>query len=381
MSPIAVDDLPPPIMVNEGVLPGSKLDPQKQSINGSIPLSKPVATTNEASVNGVAAPNDHKSSRDLNTPLRDIPAFSARKLRVITIGAGFSAMIFAHKLRYQHPEIGNIMDHTIYEARGETGGTWLVNNYPGVQCDVPAHIYAFPFDPNPEWDRFYATGPAIHEYFVRTVKKWNLDRDVVFNAKVVGAYWQEDQAKWKVTVEEQGERREDFADVVVSAQGFLNTWKWPEIAGLHVFQGQKVHSAAWDHSQDYSHKRIAVIGNGSSGIQILPEIAKLPGVQVVSFQRGPTWVISRHDPGRLVGKVNAGNNPEYSEEEKRRFKTDPKAHHGYRKQLIHRTNQAFRMVGTIVQYIVALTDICSLSKAQQRTLQALKWPKSRWQPS
>lgn len=344
MSPIAVDNPRRPVMVNEGVLPESKIDSQKQQKDGSVRDDKPAATTNGASINNAQVSNGHISSSDWNIPLRDVPAFSARKLRVITIGAGFSAMIFAHKLRYRHPEIADIVDHTIYEARGETGGTWLVNNYPGVQCDVPAHIYAFPFDPNPEWSHFYATGPEIHEYFTRTVKKWDLDRDIVFNTRVVGAHWQEDQAKWKVTTESEGEQREELADILISAQGFLNTWKWPEIEGLQDFQGQKVHSAAWDHNKDYSNKRIAVIGNGSSGIQILPEIAKLPDVQVVSFQRGPTWVVSRHDPGRLVGKANAGSNPEYTEEERRKFRTDPKAHHAYRKNLIHRTNLAFRMV-------------------------------------
>lgn len=264
MSPIAVDNVRRPILVNEGVLPQSKSDAQIQHKDVSVLSSKPAATINGAHVGDVDVPTDHISSSDWNIPLREIPAFSARKLRVITIGAGFSAMIFAHKLRYRHPEIADIVDHTIYEARGETGGTWLVNNYPGVQCDVPAHIYAFPFDPNPEWNHFYATGPEIHEYFVRTVKKWNLDRDTVFNTRVVGAHWQEDQEKWKVTVDQQGERREEFADILISAQGFLNTWKWPDIEGLHEFQGQKVHSAAWDHSKDYSHKKIAVIGNGSS---------------------------------------------------------------------------------------------------------------------
>lgn len=62
------------------------------------------------------------------------------------------------------------------------------------------------------------------------------------------------------------------------------------VVGLSDFQGRQVHSAGWDHNYDYSFKRIAIIGNGSSGIQILPEMARLPGTQVISFQRGPTWV-------------------------------------------------------------------------------------------
>ncbi|RFU26289.1 hypothetical protein B7463_g10049, partial [Scytalidium lignicola] len=297
--------------------------------------------------NGTQNSNVHlkKESNDARprVPLRDVPAYSTRKLRIITIGAGFSGLIFAHKLLYEHPEMENIATNTIFESRPEIGGTWLVNTYPGVQCDVPSHIYAFPFDPNPDWSHFYSTGQQIHEYMKKIVRKWNLDRDVQFNTRVVGLFWQEELGKWKVTVEHKGERLDEFADIVISGQGFLSSWKWPEIPGLDAFEGKKVHSASWDHSFDYSHKRIAVIGNGSSGIQILPQLAKLDGTIVTSFQRGPTWIVSRMDPGKLLGKPNIGSNPEYTEDDKKLFRENPEAHHQYRKNLIHSINKAFKM--------------------------------------
>lgn len=68
-------------------------------------------------------------------------AFTPRKLKVITIGAGFSGLLMAHKFQHRFPEMQDMVDHTIFEAHSEVGGTWFVNNYPGVQCDVPAHIY------------------------------------------------------------------------------------------------------------------------------------------------------------------------------------------------------------------------------------------------
>jgi NAD(P)-binding Rossmann-like domain len=75
-------------------------------------------------------------------PLRTLPAYVPRKkLRIITIGAGFSGLTLAHKLRYQHPEMEDLATHTIFEAHPDIGGTWLMNSYPGVQCDLPAHIY------------------------------------------------------------------------------------------------------------------------------------------------------------------------------------------------------------------------------------------------
>lgn len=74
-------------------------------------------------------------------PLNDQPSLRPRKLRAIIIGAGYSGLTLAHKLRYQHPEMEDILTYKIFEARSDIGGTWLANTYPGVQCDVPAHIY------------------------------------------------------------------------------------------------------------------------------------------------------------------------------------------------------------------------------------------------
>lgn len=68
-------------------------------------------------------------------------AYTPRKIKVFTIGAGFSGLLMAHKFQHRFPEMRDIVEHTIFEAHSEVGGTWFVNNYPGVQCDVPAHIY------------------------------------------------------------------------------------------------------------------------------------------------------------------------------------------------------------------------------------------------
>lgn len=76
-----------------------------------------------------------------STALKPLPAYTPRKLRVVTIGAGYSGLTLAHKLQHQHSDLSDIVNHTIYEARSELGGTWLVNTYPGVVCDVPSHIY------------------------------------------------------------------------------------------------------------------------------------------------------------------------------------------------------------------------------------------------
>ena len=76
-----------------------------------------------------------------SVPFNPQYALNPRKLRIITIGAGFSGLLIAHKFQHRFPELQDFVDHTILEGRSDIGGTWLVNTYPGVQCDVPSHIY------------------------------------------------------------------------------------------------------------------------------------------------------------------------------------------------------------------------------------------------
>jgi predicted NAD/FAD-binding protein len=92
--------------------------------------------------NGVTSEvNNNDDRATICIPLHQQNAYQPRKLRVVTIGAGYSGLTLAHKLRYQHPEVEEVVTHTIFESRPDIGGTWLVNTYPGVQCDVPSHIY------------------------------------------------------------------------------------------------------------------------------------------------------------------------------------------------------------------------------------------------
>lgn len=127
--------------------------------------------------------------------------------------------------------------------------------------------------------------------------------------------------------------------------GSTSTHRWPDIPGIESFKGHRVHSADWDHKFDYSHKRIAVIGNGSSGFQIVPQLAKLPGTTVTNFARGSAWIYYRVPPSQHLGKAATGktNNPTYTEEQKRQFREDPESMREHRKQMINRTNKAFKM--------------------------------------
>ncbi|KAH8695729.1 hypothetical protein GQ44DRAFT_634789 [Phaeosphaeriaceae sp. PMI808] len=285
--------------------------------------------------------NDWQKAQD-PFQLASAYGYTPRKLKVFTIGAGFSGLLMAHKFQHRFPEMKDIVEHTIFEARHEVGGTWLVNNYPGVQCDVPAHIYAFPFDPNPDWTRFYASGAEILEYFKKIVRKWNLDRDLQLNTKVIGAQWREIPGMWEVEVENTRtqEKRMEKCHVLISGQGVLVHENWPKIPGFGSFRGHITHSARWDHDFDYSNKRIAVIGNGSSGIQIVPQMAKLPGTTVHNFIRSGAWVYYRAPPSKHMGREVDDPNPAYTEAEKEQFR-NPERHQQYRKGIVSRTNKSF----------------------------------------
>ncbi|KAL9096973.1 MAG: hypothetical protein Q9165_000937 [Trypethelium subeluteriae] len=285
------------------------------------------------STNGIPPAEAHdnpKHMEDITIPLNDVPAFTpTKKLRVVTIGAGYAGMTLAQKLQNKYAEeMEGLIDHTIFESKDCVGGTWVEN--------------AFPFSPNPNWSRFYSTGPEILEYMQKTVKEWSLDRNVKFRNTVKGAYWQEKRSQWKLIIEHEGTEREEYADVLISARGFLSKPKWPSISGLQDFQGKRVHSAMWDHSFDYTHKRIGIIGNGSSAIQILPQMAKLEGAQVTSFQHGPTWIFSRMTPAKLVGSEDPSFNPPFRDEDRQRFQ-DPQELKKYRKTIQGGINSAFKM--------------------------------------
>jgi cation diffusion facilitator CzcD-associated flavoprotein CzcO len=260
-----------------------------------------------------------------------------RKLRVVTIGAGISAMGLAHKFQHEH-KLNNILEHTIYEANSNVGGTWYVNTYPGVACDVPAHIYTFPFEPNPDWSTYYASGSEILEYFKRTVAKYDLARDVKCSHRVEHAAFNEEKGKWELRVRHGEETVTDECDVLISATGFLSHWRWPSIPGLHDFGGHLCHSAVWDAEYDFEGKNIAVIGNGSSAIQIVPQLVEKVA-HLTNFVRRPTYIT----PGLGSAIIGGQTQHVYTEEEKRQFREDPGALHEYRKKIQAGSNRSFDM--------------------------------------
>ncbi|KAF2197928.1 FAD/NAD(P)-binding domain-containing protein [Delitschia confertaspora ATCC 74209] len=220
--------------------------------------------------------------------LNDTPIENFRPLKVIVIGAGYSGIYCGIRI----PERLRNVELVIYEKNAGVGGTWYENRYPGCACDIPAHSYQFSFEPNLDWSSLYAPAPEIQAYLERVTKKYSADRFIKLSHQVTGCRWEEKTGKWHVSVKNlnTGEEIQDTADVLVSARGGLNNYAWPEIDGFDTFKGEVMHSAKWNEDYNFTNKRIGVIGSGSSAIQIVPSLQRLPGTKLTTFVRSKTWI-------------------------------------------------------------------------------------------
>ncbi|KAK5551734.1 hypothetical protein LTR46_010329 [Exophiala xenobiotica] len=216
---------------------------------------------------------------------------------VVIIGAGISGMCTAIDLIKRN----NCRNFIILEKSGGVGGTWRDNRYPGCCCDVWSHLYSFSYEQNSDWTREYPGQEEILRYLMGVAQKYELYRYVRFNTAVESAKWDDADKKWKTTVSVQGAKDAEFgstytitSDFLVSAVGQLNVPKMPDIPGLDEFRGKLMHSARWDWSYDLRGKKVAIIGNGATAAQIIPEIAKEAG-HLTIHQRTPNWIIPRLD--------------------------------------------------------------------------------------
>uniref|UniRef100_A0A8H7K6B5 FAD/NAD(P)-binding domain-containing protein n=1 Tax=Bionectria ochroleuca TaxID=29856 RepID=A0A8H7K6B5_BIOOC len=186
---------------------------------------------------------------------------TTRPLKVVIVGAGISGIISAIKLL---DSVQNL--------------------------NMPAHTYQLSWDHNAAWTQFYATAPEILKYWKRVAEKYDIKRYMKFSHRATEARWDESAARWAVTLQDKrGHTVHDDCDVFISAVGILNAWDWPSIPGLGDYKGKLMYSAAWDTSFDLEGKSVAVIGAGSSGIQIVPNIQPMVK-RLDHYVRGKTWI-------------------------------------------------------------------------------------------
>lgn len=150
---------------------------------------------------------------------------------------------------------------------------------------------------------------------------------------MTSAHWSDATATWQITVAQNGTITETEAHILINGSGILNKWCWPNIEGLHSFGGTLVHSANWDDALYWEGKKVAIIGNGSSAIQILPEMQPKSD-SIVTYIRSPTWITANF----AAQFTPEGKNFNYSEEQKKRFREDPEELFRLRKTIEHEFN-------------------------------------------
>lgn len=204
---------------------------------------------------------------------------SRRPLRIAIVGGGVGGLAMGARLRESGFE-----DFVILEKSGDLGGTWHHNNYPGVACDVASYFYSFTFFKNPGWSQMFAPGGEIKNYLSELADHYRLREKIRFNATVSRCHYA--NGVWTIETAE-GERIE--ADVFVPATGFLHIPVLPAIEGIGSFAGRAFHSSGWRPDFDVAGKRVGVIGNGSSSVQIVSNVVDRVDHLTV-FQRTAQWV-------------------------------------------------------------------------------------------
>ncbi|WP_170929129.1 flavin-containing monooxygenase [Mycobacterium paraense] len=182
-------------------------------------------------------------------------------------------------------------DFTIFDREDDVGGTWRINTYPGLACDVKSHLYSYSFDLNAHWSRLWSAQPEILEYFERCADKHGLRPHLRLRTEIRSARWEEDAQRWCLTTAD-GQRH--CFDIVVSAVGLFTRPLLPDLVKEEPFTGTVMHSSRWDHSVPLEGARIAVLGTGSTASQLVPELTKV-AAKVYSVQRSPTWILPKPD--------------------------------------------------------------------------------------
>jgi cyclohexanone monooxygenase len=219
---------------------------------------------------------------------------------VVVVGAGFAGLYMLHKLR------GQGLSAIAFEAGEDVGGTWYWNRYPGARCDVESVQYSYGFSDEIQqewrWPELYSAQPDILRYARFVAEKLDLRRDIRFSTRVTAAHFDAASRRWTVGTD-QGDTVS--ARYCVMATGCLSTTQLPEFAGRDSFRGATYHTGHWPHEGvDFTGKRVAIIGTGSSAIQSIPVIAG-QAAHLAIFQRTPNFSL----PSR-----NAAMPAEYEQE-------------------------------------------------------------------
>ena len=216
----------------------------------------------------------------------------------LVIGAGFSGLYTLYRLR----RLG--LRTRVLEMAENVGGTWLYNRYPGARCDIESIEYSYSFSDEIQqewvWTETMPAQPEVEAYLNFVADRLDLRRDIQFGTKVVAMTFGEQTADWTVRTEA-GESLK--APLVVAATGILSAPLEPDIPGMASFAGTSLFTSRWPKDGvDLAGRRVGVIGTGSTGVQLIPVVAR-EAEQLYVFQRSPAytlpWRVRRFEPGEL----------------------------------------------------------------------------------
>ncbi len=221
---------------------------------------------------------------------------------ILIVGAGFAGMYMLIRAR----ELG--LRAQVIEAGAGVGGTWYWNRYPGARCDVESLEYSYGFDEALQqewrWSERFSPQPEILAYADHVAQRFDLERDISFNTRVVRAVFDEAAHRWQVGTDQGDSVRAQF---VVMATGCLSSTNLPAIKGIDRFRGARYHTGHWPHEPvDFSGQRVGIIGTGSSAVQSIPLIAQ-QARELFVYQRTATYSVPAH---------NAPVDPQYEAEVK-----------------------------------------------------------------
>ncbi|KAL1301408.1 hypothetical protein AAFC00_005667 [Neodothiora populina] len=202
----------------------------------------------------------------------------------LIVGAGFGGVYQLKKLRDQGLSVKTI------DTASDVGGTWFWNRYPGAMSDTEAYLYRYSWDLDDlrtyPWDEHYLQGPEILQYLMHVVERYDLRKDMLFETELQTATWDNLENRWIV----QTNNGTFKARYLVTALGLLSRCNLPDIPGINDFAGELYHTARWPASASMTGKRVGVIGNGSTGIQVITALGK-EVKQLISFQRNPQYSV------------------------------------------------------------------------------------------
>ncbi|GAA5973011.1 hypothetical protein JCM11641_000362 [Rhodosporidiobolus odoratus] len=217
-----------------------------------------------------------------------------RSLKVVIVGGGISGIAQAVRLQ---EKLGKNVEFTIYERAGEVGGVWRDSTWPGTAVDVPIHLYCLYSHLNPAFSSKWAGRDEVLSYWQRIVTRHRFGDKFIYHTEFVSSHWDTASQKHLIVFRnvKTGKEFEVVADVLISATGALNKPIIPDVPGRDGFEGLQWHSSRWNNEVSLEGKKVAIVGNGSSGIQVMPYIAKLPGIEIVQFIRSAGYFRPKHN--------------------------------------------------------------------------------------